>query len=105
MRTPSYPCAGARHRPGAARATPRQGAFPSYHPHPHPLTLTRTLTLALEQGHTLTLALEQGHSVRELLALLDAMVARGGLDALHPRWRVGNLAMPRPLEARAKRQP
>ena len=56
------------------------------------LPLTQTLALA----HTL----EQGHSVRELLALLEAMVGRGGVDALHPRWRAGNLAMPRPLEAR-----
>ena len=38
--------------------------------------------------------------MRELLALLETMVGRGGVDALHPRWRVGNLAMPRPLEAR-----
>ena len=38
--------------------------------------------------------------MRELLTLLEARVARGGVDALHPRWRAGNLAMPRPLEAR-----
>ena len=28
-------------------------------------------------------------------------VERGGIDVLHPRWRVGNLAMPRPLEVAA----
>jgi len=49
----------------------------------------------------LELPLDQGHSVRELLLLLEAMVARDGIDALHPRWRVGNLAMPRPLEVSA----
>ena len=43
--------------------------------------------------------------MRELLALLEAMVARGGVDALHPRWRAGNLAMPRPLEVSSHPNP
>ena len=49
----------------------------------------------------LALPLDEGHSVRELLGLLEGMLARDGIDALHPRWRVGNLAMPRPLEVSA----
>ena len=37
----------------------------------------------------------------EVLARLDAAIASGGLDVLHPSWRLGNLAKPRMLEVHA----
>ena len=94
------------------------GTLPSYHP-----SQVRAIGQAV-----LELPLDQGHSVRELLVLLEAMMMRDGIDALHPCWcgakpnpplsptltptptpnltlaptrRVGNLAMPRPLEVSA----
>ena len=49
----------------------------------------------------LELPMEGDRSVRELLDILEEKISRDGIDALHPRWRVGNLAMPRPLEVAA----
>ena len=39
----------------------------------------------------LELPLDRGHSVRELLAILEEIMMRDGIDALHPRWSVANL--------------
>ena len=46
-------------------------------------------------------SMDGARTTRELLLLLEQKVERGGIDVLHPRWRVGNLAMPRPLEVAA----
>eukprot|EP00964_Phaeocystis_antarctica_P076062 scaffold47004_cov52-Phaeocystis_antarctica.AAC.6 len=50
----------------------------------------RYLVRAIGQA-VLELPLDRGHSVRELLAILEAMMMRDGIDALHPRWSVANL--------------
>ena len=46
-------------------------------------------------------AMDGKTTIEELLAQLYAQIGNGGLDALKPGWRLGNLAMPRPLEVAA----